>query len=121
MGGHRAGERASALVVAAIEQFTLNTFKWFFEADTAGAQKVLTEFQSAFKQADAQIVEESTANPELRGMGTTLTMAFHLGTQVCIIHVGDSRAYLFRSGVASAHAGPHDDRRDGAQRGPSTR
>ena len=32
MGGERAGERASALAVAAIEQFTLNTFKWFFGA-----------------------------------------------------------------------------------------
>ena len=29
MGGHRAGERASALAVAAIEQFTLNSFRWF--------------------------------------------------------------------------------------------
>ena len=29
-------------------------------------------------------------------MGTTVTMAFHLGRQVCIVHVGDSRAYLHR-------------------------
>ena len=33
MGGHRAGERASALAVVAIEHFTLNTFKWFFGAN----------------------------------------------------------------------------------------
>ena len=33
MGGHRAGEQASALAVVAIEQFTLNTFKWFFHSD----------------------------------------------------------------------------------------
>jgi protein phosphatase len=98
MGGHNAGEQASALAVLAIEQFTLNTFKWFFEADGAGAQSVLTQFQTALKQADAQIVEESTANPALSGMGTTLTMAFHLGAQLCLVHVGDSRAYLYRSG-----------------------
>ncbi|MEO8681350.1 MAG: protein phosphatase 2C domain-containing protein, partial [Vicinamibacterales bacterium] len=97
MGGHNAGEQASALAVLAIEQFTLNTFKWFLEADSAGAQKVLTQFQTALKQADAQIVEESTANPALSGMGTTLTMAFHLGSQLCLVHVGDSRAYLYRS------------------------
>src|SRR6187402_1261304 len=30
MGGHQAGERASAIAVAAIEHFTLNTFRWFF-------------------------------------------------------------------------------------------
>src|SRR5919106_4296201 len=33
MGGHQAGERASALAVAAIENFTLNSFKWFFGTD----------------------------------------------------------------------------------------
>jgi PPM family protein phosphatase len=96
MGGHRAGERASALAVAAIEQFTLNSFKWFAGSDGGEAKKVLTQFQSAFSTADAQIVEEAAATPELRGMGTTVTMAFQLGAQLCVVHVGDSRAYLFR-------------------------
>jgi protein phosphatase len=31
-------------------------------------------------------------------MGTTVTMAFHLGVQLCVVHVGDSRAYLYRDG-----------------------
>src|SRR5688572_30159768 len=79
MGGHRAGERASALAVVAIEHFTLNTFKWFFGADIIEARKALAMFQSALTSADAQIVEEGAENPELRGMGTTLTMAFQLG------------------------------------------
>src|SRR4029453_7541617 len=39
MGGHRAGERASALAVVAIEHFTLNTFKWFFGANSVEAQR----------------------------------------------------------------------------------
>jgi serine/threonine protein phosphatase PrpC len=98
MGGHKAGERASAIAVAAIEQFTLNTFRWFFASDSPGAQKVLAQFQSALSQADARILEEAAENPELQGMGTTLTMAFQLGTQLCIVHVGDSRAYLYRAG-----------------------
>ena len=98
MGGHLAGERASAIAVAAIEQFTLNTFRWFFAADSPGAQKVLAQFQSALSQADAKILEEAAENPELKGMGTTLTMAFQLGAQLCIVHVGDSRAYLYRAG-----------------------
>jgi serine/threonine protein phosphatase PrpC len=98
MGGHRAGERASAIAVVAIEQFTLNTFKWFLGSNSAEAQKVLAQFQSALGEADARIVEESAENPELRGMGTTVTMAFHLGAQLCVVHVGDSRAYVFRNG-----------------------
>ena len=99
MGGHLAGERASAIAVAAIEQFTLNNFRWFFNTDNSGAQKVLVQFQMALGQADAQILEQAAANPELKGMGTTLTMAFQLGAQLCIVHVGDSRAYLYRDGA----------------------
>jgi PPM family protein phosphatase len=98
MGGHQAGERASAIAVAAIEQFTLNTFRWFFASDSSGAQKVLAQFQAALSQADDKIMAEAAENPELAGMGTTLTMAFQLGTQLCIVHVGDSRAYMYRAG-----------------------
>src|SRR6476659_4827688 len=107
MGGHRAGELASALAVVAIEQFTLNTFKWFFDANGAEAQRVLTQFQTALRQADARILEESTAHPELRGMGTTLTMAFQLDAQLCVVHVGDSRAYLY--GDNELYQLTHDD------------
>ena len=96
MGGHQAGERASALAVVAIEQFTLNTFRWFFGANSTEAQRALAQFQSALGQADARILAEAVDHPELSGMGTTVTMAFHLGAQLCIVHVGDSRAYLYR-------------------------
>jgi PPM family protein phosphatase len=96
MGGHRAGERASTLAVTAIEHFTLNSFKWFFGTDSSEAKKVLAQFQAALTQADAAIVEEAADQPELRGMGTTVTMAFQLGAQLCVVHVGDSRAYLYR-------------------------
>ena len=37
-------------------------------------------------------------HPELSGMGTTVTMALHLGAQLCVVHVGDSRAYVYRDG-----------------------
>jgi protein phosphatase len=96
MGGHQAGERASELVVLAIEQFTLNTFKWFFDANAPDAQRVLSQFQAALHQADAQIVEEASEDPALHGMGTTVTLAYQLDAQLCVVHVGDSRAYIYR-------------------------
>jgi serine/threonine protein phosphatase PrpC len=98
MGGHQAGEQASGLAVVAIEQYTLNTFKWFLGSTGSDAQKVLAQFQSAIGQADARILEEAAKHPELSGMGTTVTMAFSLGAQLCVAHVGDSRAYLYRDG-----------------------
>jgi protein phosphatase len=107
MGGANAGEQASALAVAAIEWFTLNTLKWFFDPNGPEAQKVLNQFQAALRAADARILEESTEHPELSGMGTTVTMAFHLDTQLCVVHVGDSRAYLF--GDDELYQLTHDD------------
>lgn len=99
MGGHRAGERASALTVTAIEQFMLNSFKWFFVPDESGAQRVLAQFQTAISHADVEVMAEAAEHPELSGMGTTVTLAFHLGSQVCLVHVGDSRGYLYRDGT----------------------
>jgi serine/threonine protein phosphatase PrpC len=99
MGGHRAGERASELAVLAIEQFTLNTFKWFFASDGCDAQRVLAQFQAAVQVADAKIAEEAAENPALQGMGTTVTMAYQLDAQLCLVHVGDSRAYVYRNDV----------------------
>jgi PPM family protein phosphatase len=99
MGGHKAGERAGALAVMAIEQFTLNSFKWFFEATDTDAQRVVTQFQNAVREADARIVKEAAGDPALSGMGTTVTMAYQLGAQLSVLHVGDSRAYVWRDGT----------------------
>jgi serine/threonine protein phosphatase PrpC len=98
MGGHKAGEHASALALVAIENFTLNSLKWFFDSNRQEAQQVLVQFQAALRQADARILEESAGHAELSGMGTTVTMAYHLDAQLCVVHVGDSRAYLYRDG-----------------------
>ena len=107
MGGANAGEQASALAVVAIERFTLNTLKWFFDSNGPEAQRVLTQFQTALRQADARILEESTEHPELSGMGTTVTMAFQLDAQLCVVHVGDSRAYMY--GDDELYQLTHDD------------
>jgi protein phosphatase len=96
MGGHHAGEHASALAVTLIEQFALNTFKWFMPLTAAHADDVVTDFQEAVEQADATIVETARKRAELRGMGTTLTLAYQYEAELLVIHVGDSRAYLFR-------------------------
>jgi len=96
MGGHHAGEHASALAVTLIEQFALNTFRWFMPLTAAHSDSAVTDFQEAVEQADATIVEAATKRADLHGMGTTLTLAFHYEAELLVIHVGDSRAYLFR-------------------------
>ncbi len=105
MGGHQAGEQASALAVETIEAFALNHLKWFFHLE-GEENDLVREFQDALRQADARIIEEASRHPELQGMGTTVTMAYILDRQLFVIHVGDSRCYLYRDGAL--HQITHD-------------
>jgi PPM family protein phosphatase len=98
LGGPPAGEEASALAVESIEEFLLNTFKWFFQLEGPEKESVLAEFQTALRQADVRIFREVADHPELHGMGTTLTLAYSLGTNLFVANAGDSRCYLFRDG-----------------------
>jgi serine/threonine protein phosphatase PrpC len=98
MGGHQAGEVASALSVVTIDGFLLNTLKRFFNLKVPEEQNVMKEFQDALRQAAARIFEEAAQHPELIGMGTTLTMAFVVDWRLFVAHAGDSRCYLFSKG-----------------------
>jgi serine/threonine protein phosphatase PrpC len=84
MGGHEGGEVASALTVSTIERFMLDVFR---RAE---------DFPTALRQAHARILEEVALNPEVSGMGTTLTMAVCNLWKLFVVHAGDSRCYLFR-------------------------
>jgi len=98
MGGHQAGEVASALSVATIENFILHVLKRFSNIQASDEQAVVSELQTALKRADARIFEEASHHPEFMGMGTTLTMAFISGWKLFVMHAGDSRCYLLRGG-----------------------
>jgi protein phosphatase len=99
MGGHAAGEQASALAVGAIEKFLLDAFNWCIQLRGKDEDGLLVEFQEALKQADARMFQETRRHPELRGMGTTLTLAYFLDDELFVAHAGDSRCYLLRNGL----------------------
>jgi PPM family protein phosphatase len=96
MGGVVGGEQASALAVGAIEEFLLNALRWLLSLDGSEETSVLRDFKAALRSADACVYAAATNNPGLRGMGTTLTMAYSLGADLFVAHVGDSRCYLLR-------------------------
>ena len=89
MGGHAAGEMASAAVIDALRP--LDT------AVPAGA--LLNAMLHAVRRASAATRELVAASPALRGMGTTLTALLWSGSQLGLVHIGDSRAYLLRDGA----------------------
>jgi len=95
MGGHHAGEVASALSLASIEAFVLHLLTRFSNLQATDEQAVLKDFQAALRQADERIFAEAAHHPEFSGMGTTLTLAFVSGRMLFVIHAGDSRCYLF--------------------------
>lgn len=87
MGGHAAGEVASALAVEIVRQV-------YFSLQGPVPETLMTAFESA----NRAILEHSQGNPECRGMGTTCTVLAIQDGQLWLAHVGDSRAYLLRNG-----------------------
>lgn len=98
MGGAAAGEQASALAVESVERFVLETLKWFLHLEGRDEHTLFDELRQALECADREVVERARRDPRLHGMGTTLTMAYSVDTDLFIVHAGDSRAYLFHDG-----------------------
>jgi protein phosphatase len=99
MGGVAGGKTASALAVSAVEAFLLNAIRWLLTLDDSKEKTVLHDFKAAIRSADACVVAAATDDPVLRGMGTTLTMAYSCGADLFVAHAGDSRCYLLRDGA----------------------
>jgi serine/threonine protein phosphatase PrpC len=98
MGGHNAGEVASALSLESVETFVLHLLRRFSNLQPADEAGVLKDFQTALRQADARLLAEAAHHPEWKGMGTTLTLALASGRSLFVVHAGDSRCYLLREG-----------------------
>ncbi|MGH3275378.1 MAG: PP2C family protein-serine/threonine phosphatase [Streptosporangiaceae bacterium] len=88
MGGHAGGEVASAAVIDAIR--SLDT--------EVPASEVLNALDHAVRRASSALGDIVKGNPALMGMGTTLTALLWSGSQLGLVHIGDSRAYLVRGG-----------------------
>ena len=87
MGGAQAGEVASKLAAAALEETDPGSL--------SGPDKLV----SLIREANRRVYERASSDPSTSGMGTTMTVALVEGQHVTIGHVGDSRAYLVREGT----------------------
>ena len=117
IGGSPAGKEASALAVKSIEEFLVNSLKWFYQLKGPEKESVVAEFQDALRQADAKSFREVEQHPELEGMGTTLTLAYSLGETLFVANAGDSRCYLFRHGRLKQLTTDHTLAQDMVRRG----
>jgi PPM family protein phosphatase len=98
MGGHAAGEVASRLAISGLVGLALDIPDWIFWVNAELAPEMQRRAREAVQQVGSLLVERGRQDAALRGMGSTLTAARSFGRDLLIIHVGDSRAYLFRAG-----------------------
>jgi len=97
MGGHAAGEVASKVVIAALAPLD----------DDEPSDDLLGQLREAVIAGNGAISELVASDPDLDGMGTTLTAVLFAGSRLGMAHIGDSRAYMLRNGAFAQIT--HDD------------
>ncbi|MGH3621634.1 MAG: PP2C family protein-serine/threonine phosphatase [Sciscionella sp.] len=97
MGGHAAGEVASKVVIAALASLD----------DDEPGEDLLGQLREAVQTGNGAIAELVAGDPDLDGMGTTLTAILFSGNKLGLVNVGDSRTYLMRGGNLNQIT--HDD------------
>ncbi|MDN4472392.1 PP2C family protein-serine/threonine phosphatase [Demequina zhanjiangensis] len=90
MGGAAGGDIASSIAVGRLVAL---------DGEAHGPDEALEELKNAIGDAHAQIVARAENDPELSGLGTTVTALLRAGATLHMAHIGDSRAYLLRDGV----------------------
>ena len=96
MGGAQAGELASRIAVAA-----------FREARSVATADPGARLRSIIQEANRRIYARAARDPDVAGMGTTVTAALVSGSEVAVGHVGDSRAYRIRDGALEQLTNDH--------------
>jgi len=91
MGGHAAGEVASRIAITSLAELSQ-----IFTQSDIDAESADDIYLNAIHSIDADIKGAVADNPELTGMGTTLTSLFLRGDKIALLHIGDSRAYRLR-------------------------
>lgn len=105
MGGHAAGEVASAMAVETVKttleaaHVEIDAFK---KAPTdAGRRGIVQLLQNAVLSAHQAVFQRGQAEADKQGMGTTLDVVLIAGPEAFVAHVGDSRTYLIRDAKVS--------------------
>ncbi|NIZ90751.1 protein phosphatase 2C domain-containing protein [Kineococcus rubinsiae] len=90
MGGHAGGDVASSLAVGELS---------VLDGESHGSDDAAEHLSAALDAANAQLRRRVGVEPELSGMGTTVTAILRAGSRLVLAHIGDSRGYLLREGV----------------------
>jgi PPM family protein phosphatase len=102
IGGSAAGEVASNFALRCITNLVLQSARWGKKLDNPATrefeiEEAIKRVERYFRKTDEALIQYAEVFPKLKGMGTTVTGAYIFGTDLFTIHIGDSRAYMYRS------------------------
>ncbi len=100
VGGRTGGETASRAALEAIAGYVTHAMHTFYTADPDNQQVFLDSLQEAARESHEAVVARARESGDQRGMATTLTAMIAMWPRLYVLHVGDSRCYRFRAGVA---------------------
>ncbi len=89
MGGHAGGDVASSLAVGVLADL---------DGEALGSTEAQTRLGERLRRTNTALQDRVRDQPELAGMGTTVTALLRAGSRLILAHIGDSRAYLLRGG-----------------------
>ena len=98
MGGAAGGDIASSIAMGHLAAL---------EGESLGQDEALDRLKDAIADAHADIVERAHNDPELSGLGTTVTAILRSGSSLAMAHIGDSRGYLLRDGALDQVTSDH--------------
>ena len=98
MGGHAGGDVASSIAVATLAPL---------DDEAHGPDDALEQLDRALHAAQDELLARAGRDPELAGLGTTVTALLRAGSKLAMAHIGDSRAYLLRDGEMTQVTADH--------------
>jgi protein phosphatase len=101
MGGHAAGEVASRIAAEEVSKALAGAKADIAALEPKGDDSAAQKIGQIVSQANTLILERAAAEPDKKGMGTTVVAAIALEQSAYVAHVGDSRVYWIRGETAT--------------------
>ena len=98
LGEDGSGAVASRLALSTFAHLAIHFGHWNVRVDASTAADIVDQYEAAYGRLNEAIIQRARSAPELSSIATTLTAAYSAGDELFLVHVGNSRAYLFRDG-----------------------
>jgi PPM family protein phosphatase len=97
VSGKPGGELASTVAVDTLAQYVVDIMPWFFRLDESHEDDLQEELAAAIGRCQSRVKAAARSGQGYSDIATTLTMAYVLWPRAYVVHLGDSRGYLFRA------------------------